>query len=746
MFPLLLAYCYRDLFLLLDRHAALRSYYIDSVPSTPSCCITISSMRSVHTAIYRMAMQVAPSNLLDTSFSLVSNNLRWAFHGRLDAIPGFEPWLALHRLTDDLHDLPEIYETFDSVLSGPTIRPTRASARSFSIASRNPFGLFMRLYRREQRAFARGADRDNAFNEMARHRHPQAEILRNALRDHYERDAVPFDYNDPDAPRIIVASLLHSTRLFQYLQRTFASLLLLDDLRCDLTQWLSARFNRGSPINSDFYDWLDNAYYTQGYKEKLSQIYRTINLNDHTNNRHIYHLFIKREHYGEQKGPRCICAPDDFHKVILQPYVKALESVIYASGNFIKHVPVQERCAWLDAQFKSYHRFYVTDFSSFESSFMLSLTHVVQGTVLEFVPRASHIPSVDIKEYVTQSTSFARFVSSLGIRGSIHTKRRSGDPYTSLFNGLANLFAQRLILRRLGCTGQIVVEGDDGLVGYSGFLTDENVVDICYSIGLRIDFKQVPSPAMSGFLSTYYVSGLAIREPSKQILSYSSSFSAASGFSPERNLELLRGRMYGALAEANGSPIICGMLRWLKERLPPGPISYNSFYFRELLALPRDFIFTPVQVEIKEPDDHVRAVYSDVFGINIPTQLQIEHDFERFGCSYLFDYIVAQNNRSLRTLAGCVFDDRIMASPINHQHLQRDFEKRNPYHGSPVVHPLTALEASVIRSATGICFSHFVHHFNDVRAARQARIAAARRRAGRRAHNRHLQEHPPDHP
>lgn len=140
------------------------------------------------------------------------------------------------------------------------------------------------------------------------------------------------------------------------------------------------------PIEADyqflFEEWLEATNYEAWRKEELRKIHNEIvDMLERDDEGELKHfrvkLFMKDEAYMEFKQGRGIYAREDVAKCYFGPFFKAIESQIYydpSTGegirHFIKHIPVDERAAYImEEVFMEGFRNVCTDYS-------LSLIHI----------------------------------------------------------------------------------------------------------------------------------------------------------------------------------------------------------------------------------------------------------------------------------------------------------------------------------------------------------------------------------
>lgn len=250
-------------------------------------------------------------------------------------------------------------------------------------------------------------------------------------------------------------------------------------------------------------EWLDNSNYDTARKEQLRALAREFDYDrrrmreDRRFGKVAGHG--KEETYGfVLKAPRGIYSRHDLSKLDYGPYVKLTESVVYDSPHFIKHVPVNDRPAYLAARFEnSQYKLISTDYTSFESSFqpaILELEQFLLEHTLEKVEGSMQF-TASYREHVL-SPNKIRFKNF----GCISTGRMSGETTTSLGNGITNLL---LMLFVCGPESFVdgVVEGDDGLFLLKTIPDCQEFADL----GFNLKLVPVLHPSEASFCGQKYV-------------------------------------------------------------------------------------------------------------------------------------------------------------------------------------------------------------------------------------------------
>lgn len=232
-----------------------------------------------------------------------------------------------------------------------------------------------------------------------------------------------------------------------------------------------------------FRDWIENANYPTSVKDKAWQSY--VNSTERLRNT----TFIKQETYPSFKPPRLIMNVSQGYKNIEGPIMKHIEHHIKGLPWTMKGKPVNEWASHVqNFSFANNQTCYVTDFTSFESSFTAPIKDVLENRVVSRV--LQNFPQV--ADYLNQVQSGARVYHWRKHLGRIvnTAKRASGDMRTSVMNTISNYIVTKFVLRESGMEhADVFVEGDDGLICTSD-LTRCPRADIYAQLGFSIKLEQ----------------------------------------------------------------------------------------------------------------------------------------------------------------------------------------------------------------------------------------------------------------
>lgn len=321
--------------------------------------------------------------------------------------------------------------------------------------------------------------------------------------------------------------------------------------------------------------------------------------------------FGKTESYPVYKMIRLINSRSDMFKAFSGRFFKAIEEVVYALPEFIKHTPVPERAAKILSLKQSGMRYFQTDFTAFESHFVAEVMDACELVLYRHC--LSWSEHADFICDVIRGTN--KMSTRLGVSASVKARRMSGDMCTSLGNGFTNLMLAKFIAHKQGVEINGFVEGDDGIFATTGFLNE----DLYKKLGFTIKCQEVSDPCIASFCGNIFCeSGEIIKEPSHFLVNFgwTSSFIGAG---EKLRKSLLRAKALSAIYELPQCPIIGAASRLALELTRGVCPRFVSDGYHEF---PRDEIKIP---EFR-PDPRTRALFEQLFGYSIDQQLFIEQE------------------------------------------------------------------------------------------------------------------------
>lgn len=343
--------------------------------------------------------------------------------------------------------------------------------------------------------------------------------------------------------------------------------------------------------------------------------------------------FIKTEFYSTFKYPRWIMSRKDQFKVLFGPIVKAMEAVVYQRPEFVKHISMADRAERVSSLNKAGRRFYIADFSSFESSFLPSVM-----AACEFELMRTLVPWwvwTHYCENVLAGTNRLT-IQSLFVLVYVLGRRMSGEMSTSLFNGITNLMLTKYIVHKKKGHVDILVEGDDSIFSSTVEITPKDYEDL----GFTAKVVEVTSPTCPIPLDTsiepgsiafcgitFSNDGQAMREPRKFLQGFGWTHSFIHS-GPWLLDQLLRAKALSACYESPNCPIVGVMAREALRQV--GNVTIEQRVVNEIynvhaaMGYEAGKLFGKSAVPEFNPTFETRECFAKCFGVGIETQLEVE--------------------------------------------------------------------------------------------------------------------------
>lgn len=359
-----------------------------------------------------------------------------------------------------------------------------------------------------------------------------------------------------------------------------------------------------------FIEWLALTSYSQSRKDELTRVFNDLRGGRPTMKqcRRIM-SFVKSEAYAEYKHARLINSRCDAFKVFSGPRFRAVEEVVYAMPEFIKHVPVPERPARIRAMDHPHTMVYSTDFTAFESHFTPVIIDICEGELY----RHCLSWTKDVGLLIATLGGPNRMRTRSGTSAMVHGRRMSGDTCTSLGNGFTNLMLARFVASRSNAQLEALVEGDDGL-----FVTDKPLnIRLYEQLGWTIKVERWATVFEASFCGMLVSpDGELIREPAHFLQTFGWTSSFVNGGVPLMK-ELLRAKALSACYEMPECPIVGALAR---RGLAVTQGCHPKFVTDGYHVVPTD----EVNVRPFAPSPVTREFFAKRFGIDADVQVAVE--------------------------------------------------------------------------------------------------------------------------
>ena len=230
-------------------------------------------------------------------------------------------------------------------------------------------------------------------------------------------------------------------------------------------------------------EYVEQTHYSRKYKDRLLEL--ASRMGEDYPIIKVYKSFGKTERFKDgtkYKHVRCINPPPDSYKVYAAPYLHAVEKAVCKLKWFAKYIPVIERPQYIvDNLGSKPGPYYCTDYTSFESSFSPEVIDAIEGELYsymlgEYPERADFINNWNSGKHNCRFKQFSITVDGV---------RMSGDPNTSLGNGFSNLMLTAFMCYRQGISFEGLVEGDDGLLVFSGTPDFSEIAQLGFQLKLE---------------------------------------------------------------------------------------------------------------------------------------------------------------------------------------------------------------------------------------------------------------------
>lgn len=387
---------------------------------------------------------------------------------------------------------------------------------------------------------------------------------------------------------------------------------ILSRLRAFVHKWCRDNLKPLDRIKT-FDEWIEETHYSQKRKQQLRLLRERVTEEDVF--RAKVKCFVKDEFYSKPKAPRMISSREDKAKVILGPIFSSMEDIIYALPPFVKGLTSQQRVEKIHNMFGD-RPVYVTDYSSFETHFHRKMMDVVEMQVykrlLERYPNELRLVRVIRGNNHLVSKYFT---------GTLEAVRMSGEMNTSMGNGISNYLFMLFAARELGVeVRNMIVEGDDGLVELDADLSEE----LFEKMGLEI--KLAPARACeASFCGCVYdpVTLHNFGHPLDLLAKIGWGDKQSSSYSARRRTELLVAKVYSAIAEFPGVPIVwkfCSLVLKNFRNITYARAMKYIDYYRTTLCQLSDVVV--------EPTLNDRLWFAHLTGLSPVDQEKIEREFD----------------------------------------------------------------------------------------------------------------------
>lgn len=369
-----------------------------------------------------------------------------------------------------------------------------------------------------------------------------------------------------------------------------------------------------------FEDYIENSHYSRVQKDHYWKIYEECGDQVPTNKTYKSFGKVERMRDGTKyKHVRCINPPPDEWKVYAGPYIHAIEKVVCRLKYFAKYIPVMERPRAISELFSGHvGPFWVTDYTSFESSFSPEIIRATESVMYSYMLK-DHPERARVINSWNEGTHKCRFKQ---FKLSVPGVRMSGDPNTSLGNGWTNLMLTAFMAYKQGLKFEGLVEGDDGLFCFDG--TPD--FTLCAKLGFQLKFEPHDTIYTTSFCGLMLSRSLAaFADPRYVIAAFGWTHSSYRFASPQIRKGLLRSKALSLLYCNPRCPLLTA-LAWRFIDLTEGVVAVDStsYWDQHILRERREYSEALAVEYAKGISTQDREDFDDLYHISIEDQLILE--------------------------------------------------------------------------------------------------------------------------
>jgi len=338
--------------------------------------------------------------------------------------------------------------------------------------------------------------------------------------------------------------------------------------------------------------------------------------------------FMKDESYPDYKHVRGIYSRSDEFKCRAGPIFKLIEEEVYKLPQFIKHVPVKDRPAYIKEMLYRFTGKYVaTDYTTFEASFVKEIMDSCEFELYSYM--TSVLP--DGPDWLEEMRSTLMGMNHCDFKNfwmELDSTRMSGEMCTSLGNGFTNLMVMMFLCEELGSKVVGVVEGDDGLFRILGLLpTSSDFASLGFTIKLE-EHSDLCSASFCGIIF-HPDECINVTDPAKVLCSFGWTTNRYAKCRPRRKLELLRCKALSYAWQYPGCPIIQSLAHYgLRMTKNLRNDEMKTFVEKKLVAdvYQRRHLIMVVndEVQFKPVGIKTRMLVASKYGISVEMQILIE--------------------------------------------------------------------------------------------------------------------------
>lgn len=413
----------------------------------------------------------------------------------------------------------------------------------------------------------------------------------------------------------------------------------LEGLKMFARRWVKRLTPLSSETDLTFETWLQDTSYPEWRKADLRRKWE--NCGGILKKKHfLVKSFVKDEFYPEFKHARVINSRSDEFKCAFGPWIKAIENIVYQCPEFIKHIPVRDRPAYIESRLRMIGaKYFWADFTAFESHFTPEILKEIEFILYEHMA-SKHPRWREFKKMLNVIAGSNHCVFkyfTLDCKG----RRMSGEMNTSLGNGFVNLMLISYLFECYGEEISTVVEGDDS---NTRFVKNHPTVEDFAKLGFTVKCGVVENMEEMSFCGLVYDLNdkINVPDPYRALASFAWARSAYWRDRPNRLKTLLRVKALSYAHQYPGAPVVSAMAQAALFYTRSHDAAAFVEKDRHMGQWDRErFKSFPKQVPIVETPMSTRLLCERVYGMTVEEQLNIEASFKRSGSLGLFDVDVS---------------------------------------------------------------------------------------------------------
>lgn len=374
--------------------------------------------------------------------------------------------------------------------------------------------------------------------------------------------------------------------------------------------------------------WLESTDYPAWRKQELEIIGSQMDFTEIDAKFFECKSFLKYESYPEYKYPRTINPRPDQFKVFSGPIFKLIEREVFKRPEFIKKVPLDQRAVYImENVYVPGSKYFVTDYSSFESSFGPMMLENCEMILYEYMSSRLDTGRAwfeNVRRALTGSQRLRFGAASVKTRGT----RMSGDMCTSLGNGFSNMMLMLFAGREFDLGDmRAVFEGDDGLGCFQRGIPDPAFFN---RLGFTVKMEVVTELFEASFCGMVFDPEAMQRmnDPHKFLANLGWTSVQYMGAKRSKLMGLLKAKALSGLYEWKGAPVIPHLCMRIKELTDKYDwrVVYKS---RTTSGWMREWYdeISKADLVFEEPKMATRLLFEKRYGISLDVQLKLEERF-----------------------------------------------------------------------------------------------------------------------